>query len=165
MRLRLPVVAPLAFAAVVLVTSLPLSALLTQRHQLDSTSAALARAKSADRSLAAEAKALSNSGTVANLARNDYGLVPPGQKAYVLLPPAGSSSAAVIGSGHVPLGTGAVVPGSAQSRALLGLSDVGSRSSSGATASRSNAGRSSSRSSPAPTGFWGRVARTLEFWR
>ncbi|HXW32018.1 MAG TPA: hypothetical protein VEJ21_02920, partial [Acidimicrobiales bacterium] len=121
LRLRPSVVAALGFAAVVLVTSMPVSALLTQHTQLSSTATALARARAADRSLGAEAAALGDASTVAGLARTEYGLVPSGQKAYVILPPAGSSSVTVTGSGHVPLGTGPVVPGSAESRQLLGL--------------------------------------------
>lgn len=162
-RLRLPVVLPLAFAAFVLVTSMPVSALLTQRHQLADTTAALARVRSADQALTAESRALSNPATVAGLARNDYGLVPPGQKAYVILPPAGSSSAEVLGSGHIPLGTAPVVPGSPQSRALLGLGS--SPAPSGAGSEKHPSGSASSHASEAPTSFWGRVARTLEFWR
>jgi cell division protein FtsB len=157
------VVALLAFAAIVLATSMPVSALLTQHSQLASTSAALDRAQAADRSLAAQAKALADGGTVSNLARTDYGLVPSGQKAYVILPPAGASASEVAGSGHVPLESPPVVPGSAQARALAGL---GTGSSTGGSAAGSGAGHGRSGSHGAsPVGFWTRVAHTLEFWR
>lgn len=152
-------VAGVAFAGVVLVTSMPVSALLTQHHQLATTSAALAQAQAADRSLAAEAKALADAGTVGRLARSDYGLVPSGQKAYVILPPAGASNAEVAGSGHVPLEGPPVEPGSSQSQQLLGLG--GSAPAGGTPAGRP----SSSAGHGAPGGFWARVARTLEFWR
>ena len=151
-----------AFAAVLLATSMPVSALLTQHRQLAGTAAALASAQSADTSLAAEAKALADAGTVDRLARTDYGLVPSGQKAYVILPPAGSSSAEVAGSGHVPLDGPPVEPGSAQSQQLLGLGGSSSvPSSSGSQRSRTASGGHRA----APGGFWARVARTLEFWR
>jgi cell division protein FtsB len=156
-RPRPVVVVGLVFAGLVLMTSMPVSALLTQHHQLAATSAALAQAQDADRSLAAEAKALADGSTVGRLARTDYGLVPSGQKAYVILPPAGSSSAEVAGSGHVPLEGPPVEPGSSQSQQLLGL---------GGSASPAPASRPTSSSSHgAAGGFWSRVARTLEFWR
>jgi hypothetical protein len=140
---------------VVLATSMPVSALLTQRKQLATTSAALARAQAADRALSAQAKALGNPGMVSGLARTDYGLVPPGTKAYVILPPEGASAAEVTNSGHVPLDGPPVVPGSERSRQLLGLSGSGSGSVGGAHGSHRSA----------PVTFWSRVARTLEFWR
>lgn len=165
-NLRLPAVALFAFAAVVLITSMPVSALLTQHHQLASTSAALSRAQAADRSLASETKALAGAGTVNGLARTDYGLVPSGQKAYVILPPAGASSSEVAGSGHVPLESSPVVPGSARARALAGLGagPSGGRSGRGVSPSGTGHGNGSGRGS-GPVGFWSRVARTLEFWR
>ncbi|MDE3086639.1 MAG: hypothetical protein KGJ77_07715 [Acidobacteriota bacterium] len=159
-RPRPVMVVGVAFAGVVLVTSMPVSALLTQHHQLATTSAALAQAQSADASLAAEAKALADAGTVGRLARSDYGLVPSGQKAYVILPPAGASNAEVAGSGHVPLEGAPVEPGSSQSQQLLGL---------GGSASPNPARAASRPASPprhgAAGGFWARVGRTLEFWR
>jgi hypothetical protein len=157
------VVGPLAFAAVVLATSMPVSALLAQHSQLASTSAALARTRAANRVLEQEARALGDPSAVAALARSEYGLVPPGQKAYVILPPPGASPSAVSGSGHVPLGTTPVVPGSAQSRQLLGL---GSSPDAPASTRGGSPGRPAAGSRRGSSGgFWARVARTLEFWR
>ncbi|HAM01691.1 MAG TPA: hypothetical protein DCQ30_05625 [Acidimicrobiaceae bacterium] len=158
-------VALFAFAAIVLATSMPVSALLTQHGQLASTSTALDRAQAADRSLSAQAKALAKGVTVSRLARSDYGLVPSGQKAYVILPPAGASASEVAGSGHVPLEGPPVVPGSAQARALAGLGTGSSTDVPGAGGSSSGAGHGRSGAHAAPVGFWTRVARTLEFWR
>lgn len=173
--MRLPVVAALGFAGVVLVTSMPVSALLTQRHQLAATSADLARAQAADRLLGEEARELTDPSTVSGLARSDYGLVPPGQEAYAILPDSGSSSTAVADTGHVPLGDSPVVPGSAQSQALLGLGGSYAAGSDPATTpsgseparsgSVSSHDASSSSAAGAPGGFWSRVVRTLEFWR
>jgi len=164
------VVAALGFAAVVLVTSMPVSALLTQRTQLSSTAAALTRARAADQSLGAEAAALRNPSTVAGLARTEYGLVPSGQKAYVILPPAGSSSVTVTGSGHVPLDAGPVVPGSAESRQLLGLAPPPSSSartapSAAEAAAMAHPSGGDRQGAGASGGFWGRVVHTLEFWQ
>lgn len=160
-RPRMPVLVALLVAGVVLATSMPVSALLTQRRELGSTSAALAQTQATDRTLAAQAKALNNAGTVSGLARTDYGLVAPGTKAYVILPPQGASASVVATSGHVPLGGPPVVPGSERSRQLLGLGDSGSTG-----GSSGSHGAHGSASHPASsTSFWSRVARTLEFWR
>jgi cell division protein FtsB len=160
-RPRLPILLALLVAGVVLATSMPVSALLTQRRELGAASAALAQTQATNGTLASQAKALTNSGTVSGLARTDYGLVPPGSKAYVILPPQGASPNVVATSGHVPLGGPPVVPGSERSRQLLGLGDTGSTSGSGG----SHGTRGSESHAAAPTSFWSRVARTLEFWR
>lgn len=171
LRVRLSVVAALAFAAVVLATSMPVEALLGQHRQLDSTAAALSQAQAADRSLSAQLKAMSDPATVDDLARADYGLVAPGQKAYVILPTGGASGAAVTGSGHVALDEPPVVPGSAQSRQALGLASLSAGAGAQPTTSPPSASSSAVRRSPAPPssddpgGFWTRVVRTLEFWR
>ncbi|MHB8682068.1 MAG: septum formation initiator family protein [Acidimicrobiales bacterium] len=148
------------FAGAVLATGMPVSALLTQHHQLSETAAALARVQAANQALSVQARHLGDPSTVSGLARTDYGMVPPGDKAYVILPPAGSSAAAIAGSGHVPLDGPPVVPGSPQSQALLG---------GGVPASSSSAGSRSAAASPhagakSGGGFWSRVLHTLEFW-
>ena len=160
-RPRMPILVALLVAGVVLATSMPVSALLTQRRELGAASTALAQTQATNRTLAAQAKALTKPGTVTGLARTDYGLVPPGTKAYVILPPQGASPSVVATSGHVPLGGPPVVPGSERSRQLLGLGDTGSTSGSGGTHGSHGSGPHRA----APTSFWGRVARTLEFWR
>lgn len=159
-RPRLPLLVALLVAGVVLATSMPVSALLTQRRELGTASAALAQTDAANRTLAAQAKALTDAGTVSGLARTDYGLVPPGTKAYVILPPQGASPSVVATSGHVPLEGPPVVPGSERSRQLLGLGDAGTTGGSDV----SHGSHGSSRPAPS-TSFWSRVARTLEFWR
>jgi cell division protein FtsB len=150
------------FAVAVLSTGMPVSALLTQHRQLSSSSASLARLQAEDAALSAEAKGLTDPNTVSGLARSDYGLVPPGQKAYVVLPPSGASPSAVAGSGHVPLEGPPVVPGSAQSQALLGL---GTTSTTAPAPNHSATGHGAPVASSTGGGFWHRVLRTLEFWR
>ena len=169
-RLRWSVVAALGFAAVVVATSMPVSDLLTQHRQLTSTAQALAATQAADRSLTAEARSLSDPSTVAGLARSEYGLVPSGQKAYVILPPVGSSATTVSGSGHVPLGTPPVVPGSAESRELLGLAPPVASGGSWSASSMKHASAShppdhDGQGTDPTGGFWDRVVSTLEFWR
>ncbi|HLX89494.1 MAG TPA: septum formation initiator family protein [Acidimicrobiales bacterium] len=158
------------FAGAVLLTGLPVSALLTQRQQLSTTSAELRSLQSADHQLSTQSRHLTDPATVQGMARSDYGMVPPGEKAYVILPPPGSSAAAVAGSGHVPLEGPPVAPGSALSQQLLGLplsSHDGATGSTGSTG-RSTSGASGHGSSGTSSGsgsFLSRVIRTLEFWR
>lgn len=144
-------------------TGMPVSALLTQHRQLATASAELSQLQNADRTLSQQARALADSSTVSGLARSEYGLVPNGQKAYVVLPPSNASAAVVAGSGHVPLEGPPVEPGSAQSEALLGVAG------STPAATAGSPGRSSSQRTPtAPHGsssFWGRMLHSLEFWR
>jgi cell division protein FtsB len=160
--MRLLVVASALFAGAVLLTGLPVSALLAQHSQLSDASAALSQLQGADRALADQSRHLSQPGTVSGVARAEYGMVASGQKAYVILPPSGASPATVAGSGHVPLDGPPVAPGSAQSEALLG---------GGATADppvtmRPSSRRSASSASAHGSGsFWSRVVHTLEFWR
>lgn len=165
-RVRLLVVASALFAGAVLLTGLPVSALLAQHKQLSATSAELEQLQASDHSLSAQSSRLSQPGTVSGLARSDYGMVPPGQKAFVILPPPGASAAAIAGSGHVPLDGPPVTPGSAQSDALLGGGVTGSgpsgHSQSGHHGSAGSATGGSARSSGS---FWSRVLHTLEFWR
>ena len=156
------------FAGGVLLTGLPVSALLDQHHQLATTSAALQGLQSADKELSAQSRHLTSPATVQQMARSDYGMVPPGEKAYVILPPPGSSAAAVAGSGHVPLEGPPVVPGSALSQQLLGLqpaSHDGASGTMGHGSSSTGSSRSSGRISASSGSFWGRVVHTLEFWR
>lgn len=173
-RRRALLIGACAFSLVVLVTSLPLSALLTQRSQISQTALQLRHLEDENRTLKQETTDLRNPSVVADIARRDYGLVSPGSQAYEILPVLGSSDSAAQGSGHVPLDGPPVVPGSAQSQALLGagaLSAVarGATSAGSASDGQGGGGRrqgSSHGGGITPKGgFWTRVADTLEFWR
>jgi len=162
-------VGALCFAALVLATSMPASALLAQHRTLSALTAQLRSLQAEDRALQAQVGRLGDPSTVEALARSDYGFVLPGQKAYVVLPPAGSTSGAAA-TGHVPLDIGPVAPGSALSDELLaggamsgtagGTTADGGQPSAAAVADR-RAGSGGQRHS----GFWSRVAATFEFWR
>lgn len=164
-RLRLLLVASLLFAGAVLLTGLPVSALLTQHNQLSTAAADLRRLQASDRSLEAQSRRLSDPSTVSGLARGDYGMVPPGQKAYVILPPPGSSPATVAGSGHVPLDGPPVVPGSAQSQALLGVGGAGPPSAPATRSAARHTATTPAGSARNSGSFWSRVLHSLEFWR
>ncbi|HUY65009.1 MAG TPA: septum formation initiator family protein [Acidimicrobiales bacterium] len=157
---RLPLVVAALFAAIVLLTGIPVSTLLTQHRQLSTTAAQLHQLQTADQALSYEARRLTDPAVVAGLARTEYGLVAPGHKAYVILPPSGASASVVAGSGHVPLQGPPVTPGSAQSEALLGVTGSSPRPAAGP-----RAGHRARAASAKPSTFLTRVLHTLEFWR
>lgn len=158
------------FAFVVLATSFPLSALLSQRGQMGSDAGQLAALRQENAALARQAAQLHDPGTVDGLARRDYGLVRPGQKAYAILPPAGSSSGSASsaltgGPGHVPLDGPPVVPGSAEAQKLMGVPPPAPRGRGSHGSGRGSRGHGPATGPPAPPpGFWTRVVRNLEFW-
>jgi len=169
-RSRLLLVAAFVVAAVVVATSFPFSSLVGQRRQLATVQGQLDRLTAENHSLSSEILRLGDPATVAAIARADYGFVQPGQKAYDILPTAGAPLTSAANSGHVPLEGPPVVPGSAESQTLLDAGAGGGWSpgttspltltrSGGAGAARASA------ASPGPPGLWGRVLRTLEFWR
>ncbi len=172
-RARALLIVAVVFAAAVLGGALPWSTLAGQHAQLSSASAQLSQLKAENRELAVQAGQLSNRATQAGLARQDYGLVEAGQKAYDILPPAGTGASSVTGGGHVPLDEPPVVPGSRRSEALLGV-DTGNVTPAG-DAARTSAATVAGGQHPAGSrraaidhlgarSFWGRVAGTLEFW-
>ncbi|MHB8439399.1 MAG: FtsB family cell division protein [Acidimicrobiales bacterium] len=151
-------------AVLIVVTGMPISALLTQHREVSQAAAQLTQLQQTGRALQDEARTLSDPAKVDGLARTEYGLAPPGQKVYVILPPAGSSASTVSGSGHIPLDGPPVEPGSAQSRQLLGVQgSLGDQN--GSRVPSTSAGRGSGRRARASGGgFWERVAHALEFW-
>jgi cell division protein FtsB len=156
-----------AFCLVVLATSFPAQALLRQREAISSTTSELDRLNAGDQALQRQADELANPANIAALARSDYNMVSPGEKAYQVLPTADSPEAKSLASGHSALDQGPVAPGSAESQALLG--DAGSETNSGSHPGTGASGDQAS--SPASVvqhrapGLWGRVLNTLEFWR
>ncbi len=153
------------FAAIVVATSFPFQELLVQRHQLAATAAELSQLRAGNQALASQERRLANPATVDNLAARDYGLLPPGEQVYNVIPAPGSGESSAV----VPLGGGPVVPGSPESAARLGAAPAGS--SAPGTESSGSGGSASAHGGPAQDGrpatdrgFWARVTRTLEFW-
>jgi cell division protein FtsB len=172
-RARAVLLAAVLFAAIVLLSALPWSTLANQHAQLTSASAQVNELQAQNRILADQARELSSKATQAGLARQDYGLVEPGQKAYEILPASGTSSPTAHEAGHVPLNEPPVVPGSRRSEQLLGVDTVGSTSTNSTT--RAPVGPGSAGRSPSAQGvtltnalgersFVSRVVHTLEFW-
>ncbi|MHB1912647.1 MAG: FtsB family cell division protein [Acidimicrobiales bacterium] len=116
----------------------PTRTYLEQRAQLTSEQAMVNRLAVQNQTLQSEAARLQDAGEVARLARQDYGLVKPGQEAYAILP-APTPPAASTSTGRVTPGR----PGTAGA-AATGAHPAGGRASSG--------------------GLWSRFLRQLEFW-
>jgi cell division protein FtsB len=166
-RARALLLAAVLFCGIVLLSALPWSTLLNERSQLSSASAEVLALRAENRALADQARQLSNTSIQTALARQDYGLVHPGQTAYDILPPPGTTSSNAVASGHVPLDEAPVVPGSRRSQELLeaGVGGATVPGDAGATATDQTKGstsRAGSRSGGG--GFWSRVGHTLEFW-
>lgn len=161
-RNRRLLVAAVVFAGLVTVSSFPAGALLSQHRQLATTAGQVQALDRQNAALARQAGHLGDPATVEQLARSDFGFVRPGQQAYDVLPPSGSSSPGAASlSGHVPLDAPPVAPGSSESSNLLGAGNEPTGSSAGSGAARATA-PTPGRSHP---GFLGRLADTLEFWR
>jgi hypothetical protein len=163
----------MVFAAVVLLTALPWTTLLDQHAQLTSASTQANQLQAENLALAAQAKELSNRSTQAGLARQDYGLVKPGQKAYEILPASGKTASTALAAGHVPLNEPPVVPGSRRSEELLGVGVVSApavNTPAAATGAVKAPGRGAKTAGSGATdslgahGFWSRVGHSLEFW-
>jgi hypothetical protein len=158
---------------VVLLSALPWSTLFNQRAQLSSATSEVNELQVENHALTEQARELSENATMAGLARQDYGLVEPGQKAYDILPAPGPVSNDVTAAGHVPLNEPPVVPGSRRSEELLGVGVVSSTLSGGPVSAAAGQGHNepstTSNASPSDSssdsgGFWARVGHTLEFW-
>jgi hypothetical protein len=170
-RARTMLIGAIVVARGVLLSSFPLGSLLTQRSALSGTARELATVKAENAALSRQVSSLHDPATINDLARLDYGFVPKGQRAYDILPSSSPSGSALSASGLVPLDSPPVVPGSARSQALIGVTDQsGISSPSPATASaRSAVAQIGSVSGegvepPEPHSYWGRVVRSLEFW-
>ena len=156
--------ATVVFVVVVLVTSFPLSAVLSQRSALSGSAHQLAAVQAQNRSLARQVSDLANPSAINGLARHDYGFVPRGQRAYDILPASSPSGSVVPGSGQVPLSGPPVVPGSARAQALTGIVAPAGGTGGGGLTGPARSGNVRSTQSAEPRSYWARVVRSLEFW-
>lgn len=163
----------------------PASSLLHQHQALNATNAKLAELRQQDQALAKEQKLLNNPAEIARIAREQYQLVSPGQRAYEVLPANGATSAPdhsgdpgqqplVSPSAASDLGPGALsssgtsghgsssTPATSHGTTATGASTP--TASTHGTAAGSGHGTSGQGSAGTP-GFLGRIVRTLEFWR
>ncbi len=164
-------VACLGFCALVLATSFPVSALMRQHRQASAATAELRALTTGNDSLQQQASELSQPANIATLARQDYDLVRPGQKAYTVLPLPGSMHSSAASSGHSSLDQAPVAPGSAESEALLGYGGLNGAGNHGDSSPSTNQGQGQAQgqaqaqagsSTKSAHGLWGRVLDTLE---
>lgn len=171
--IRLFLVGCLGFALLVLFTSLPVSTLLSQRSQLSSTATELRGVEAENQVLRRQAAQLTKPSVVAEIARSDYGLVPSGAQAYMIVPASASSSAGSESAGHLALDGPVVAPGSAESEQLNGASDTAAtedttsaqQQATSSSAARTSASAAREAVKARSQGFWSRVLLSLQFWR
>jgi hypothetical protein len=145
----------------------PASAIMQQRRALSSTARQLSALQAQDRALSAEQKRLASPAEIGRIAREQFGLVLPGQQSYQVLPP---SDAAAPGNAQTPYAgdPGAQKPVSPSASAVLppqpttGTSQPGG---SAGTSSSTPASGGAKSTVPNDPGIFERIARTLEFWQ
>jgi hypothetical protein len=150
-------------SAVILGAWFPANALYHQHSSLASGNAALNELHRQDAALAQESKRLSDSSEIARIAREQDQLVGPGQQAYAVLPPTGTSKANAPYAGDPAL-TGPVSPSSAT---VLPPGSETATTTPGTTASKAASSGTSTTHQAAPSrgGVLSRMLSSLEFWR
>ncbi len=148
--------ASVVIAAVILVAWFPAGALIDQRRTLTSAAATLSQLKQEDRALSAESKNLSTSTEIARIARQQFQLVPLGEQAYQVLPPAGTAGGATDPYSGDPGLSAPVSPSAALELPPGSLPEQATGATSKVKATRV------AESSP---DLLTRVLHTLEFWR
>jgi cell division protein FtsB len=162
-RTRLCLVGGTVLSAVILAAWFPASALYHQRANLASASAQLAQLHSQDASLTQERHNLNDAAEVGRIARQQYQLVSPGQRAYAVLPPSGTAPANAPYAGDpgnsapvAPSGASELPPGTVTTTTQPATTVHG-------TASGHATASPTSTSTPAQ-GTWARMVHALEFW-
>jgi cell division protein FtsB len=174
-RARATVVGAALVSGLILVLWFPAGSLLHQRAAINAAASELGHLQQQDRQLAQEQKALGSPAEIQRVARQQYQLISPGERAFLVLPPAGTKTSATQYEGD-PANQPLVSPSAATelppggTTASDGSSAAGSPGGSaaggqGAGATHGSAGSGSSTRTGRTPGFLGRVAQTLEFWR
>jgi cell division protein FtsB len=164
-RRRIPVALAGVFAAAVLATSFPISAIFSQHRQLSAASAQLHELQVENRLLAEQQHQLNSKVAINEMAREDFQMVSPGQTLFDVLPPKSLTGRSVRGTTTGdPANQPLVSP--AQAPDLSPQPGLPQPIPSSAAASPSKPTPSAAAPAPvkAPSTFWGRVANTLEFW-
>lgn len=130
------VVAGVVVAVGLFLFGYPTRTYLEQRAQLSQQQARLDRLTAQNQSLAGEASRLQNTAEIERIARQDYGLVQPGQEAYAILPAPATPTSAKAGT-----------------------------AASSTTTSTTQGSKATSRQSHSSGGLWSRFIHQLEFWR
>jgi cell division protein FtsB len=155
-RTRLLFLGAVVVSAVVLVAWFPASSLLNQRTDLSGDQAQLAALHKQDAALAQEKKNLSDAGEIGRIAREQYQLVSPGQRAYEVLPP----------SGHAAVGTPyAGDPGSASPATPSATPELPPGGVTTTTTPAGSPAHETTSARPPGSGLMTRMLHALEFWR
>ena len=154
-RSRLILLGAVVASAVILFAWFPFSSLLHQRATLSGAAAQLSSLHRQDVALAQEKKNLSDADEIGRIAREQYQLVSPGQQAYEVLPPAGSSAAGVPYAGD-PGSTPPVAPSAASELPPAGVTT---------TTPPSNSTKGGKAGQQPASGMLDRMLHALEFWR
>ncbi len=150
---RLLLAGAVLFSAVILFAWFPASSLLSAHSNLKATQSQLASLHAQDAALAQEQKNLSDTNEIERIAREQYQLVSPGQQAYEVLPPAGSTSAGTPYAGD---------PGSDSPAAPSAASELPPG---GVTTTLPPSHAHTAPKTVASSGLLSRMLHTLEFWR
>jgi cell division protein FtsB len=157
-RARLLLLGAVVVSAIVLAAWFPAGSLLHQRATLAGDAAQLSTLHKQDAALAQEQKNLSDAGEIGRIARQQYQLVGPGQRAYEVLPPSGAASTGTPYAGD----PGSNGPASPSATAELPPGSVRTTT----TPSASPAHAAGKGAAPGQGGgFVSRVVQALEFWR
>jgi cell division protein FtsB len=154
-RARLLLVGALVVSAVILFAWFPFGSLLHQRATLSGAQAQLSGLRTQDVALSQESKNLSDAAEIGRIAREQYQLVSPGQRAYEVLPPAGSLAPGVPYAGD---------PGSSAPVAPNGAAELppGGVTTTTTPVPPVHGAKSATQSG---SGMLGRMLHALEFWR
>ncbi|HXZ82360.1 MAG TPA: septum formation initiator family protein [Acidimicrobiales bacterium] len=142
-RARLALVAAVALVIAILATGFPVGTFVHQRVAIAAINRQLAAIDSRNAELRAEIVSLRQSSTIEAIAREEYGLVRPGQRSYVILPGKGARAVGAGTLGVQPIPPGDLVPASVS--AYQSPSDM------------APGGK--------PSSLWSRTVGELEFWR
>jgi cell division protein FtsB len=153
-------------AAVILVAWFPAGALIDQHRTLSETTTSLDHLKVENKALETESKNLSKPSEIARIARQQFQLIVPGEQAYQVLPPPGTAGGATDPYSGDPGNSAPVSPSAAPELPPGTVKEglpVKAPPSHETTHQRKGATHESATSgSP---GLFGRLLRTLEFWR
>jgi len=163
-RARILLIGAISVSVLVLGAWFPASALYQQRQQLAATSTQLNALHAEDKALTVERQRLSEPSEIERIARQQYQLIQPGQRAYQVLPFNGASSATSPYPGDP--GLQAPVAPSGDSELPAGSATATSPPSSTAPDHKATSSTSTRTTAATPNkSLLSRIALTLEFWR
>ena len=160
-RSRFLLIGGALLSAAILGAWFPANALYHQHASLASASAQLSELHQQDAALAQERKNLSSSAEIARIAREQDQLVSPGQQAFEVLPPTGTSTADSPYAGDPAL-SGPVAPASASE--LPPGAETATTQPVTTTPDVATTSTSKARHATPPSGILGRIVNSLEFW-